>query len=328
MNRSSRFLYFTSLTVLGGIAWFENRTIARYRRELESQSVAALRWEQEINASRNQPAFGRERASDGAGFSSEPTMHDDASDPVDPVAVSQWLKKVKQLRQAFIDQPAQRIPQLALLNDHEWVALAREAKFETTDDIDRALASARTAAKGRFVACLYTAMELYLGANQGNLPSDLNHLLPFLAVQEGPNDDSRASASDPAMLAQYELKVSGKLRDAPEGPIVEEIALIDEELDHRIELSYSDGSLVLSEMFTSMETSEGDDDGSFERSVRAFAAANGGAAPNTPADLIPFIDGPLAASIKESITQQPSTPEEVRHFKRGVDKLLGKPPKP
>jgi hypothetical protein len=329
MTRSSRFLYFASLTVLGGIAWFENRTIARHREELESQSVAALQLERRINASHHQPPLGREFATDGAGVSSEPAMDDNASDPGDPVAVSQWLKNVKQLRQAFIGHPAQRIPQLALLNDHEWVALAREAKFETADDIDGALASARTAAKSRFVGYLYSAMESYLGANQGRLPSDLSQLLPFLAAQEhAQNYDGGAPASDPAMLAQYELKASDRLRNAPEGPIVEEIALIDEELDHRIELAYSDGELVLSEISTSIETSSGDDDGSFERSVRAFVAANGGAAPNTPADLIPFLDGPLAASIKESITQQPATPEEVRHFKRGVEKLLGEPSGP
>ncbi|MEO6567328.1 MAG: hypothetical protein ABIO94_01085 [Opitutaceae bacterium] len=321
---ASRVWLVALFAVIGGIALFENRRIAGYRRELAAQSISVMRLQREIKASRETSSHRPDLAASASDLTADVTLDESPAEPVDPVEVDAWLKKAKQLRQAFADQPAQRIPQLALLNDREWVVAAWNAKFDTAEDIDRALAKARTAAKSRFVGHLYSAMQSYLESSQGSLPPDLTHLLPFLTgIGSDPDYDGGAPASDPAMLAQYELKASGKLDSVLDGVIVEERALVNEEFDHRIELERSEGTLTQSDSSTSVGTVE--DDGMFERSVRAFAAAHGGAAPDTPADLIPFLEGPLAQSIKESITQQPGTPEGLRFFKRGVDKLLSKP---
>jgi hypothetical protein len=319
---SSRIFYLTSLALVAAIALFENRTIARYRRNLDAQSAAFTELDKVIEASRERSSALRRNVADTA-------MPDDMSGLVDPTEVGEWLEKVKRLRKTFIDQPAQQIPQLAMLNDHEWVAVAREAKFDTDEDIDRALAKARTVSKTRFVGHMHSALARYLDTHHGSLPSNLSELLPFLALLDKENDDTgRAPASDPRMLAQYELKASGKLTDVPDGLVVGERALLNEDLDHRIELEHEKGALIFSESYTT-DMAEGTTndatDESFERSVRAFAAANGGAAPETPADLIPFLNGPLAQSVKEAIAQEPVTPEGVKAFKTGVARLLSTP---
>jgi len=108
---------------------------------------------------------------------------------------------------------------------------------------------------------------------------------------------------------------------------VKEKSLFDEELDNRIELMHDKDGLSVMETVTSIEIMD-DDDGAFERSVRAFAAAHQGAGPEKPTDLLPFVDAQIAKYIAESAAQHPSTPEEQRRFQKHAAELLSRPAAP
>lgn len=324
-----RFATAAAILLLAAVGWVQSRQAARTRAELAVQSTTASDLEHQIRQSRGETAQFLKLMPVERSAPPEAVDLNPASGSVDPAEVGEWLKRVKQLRQAFADQPRQRIPQLALLTDQEWVAIARAAQLDTDDGINHALADARTAAKNRFVSSLWSAMESYLDAHHGSLPPDLDALLPTLADRANqPDTRSHASAADPTILAQYELTATGKFSDAPTGVLVKEKALLDEELDHRIELERDEDGLALSETSTSVETTDDDDDGTFERSVRAFAAAHQGAGPEKPTDLLPFLEGSITQNIAETVARHPMTPEELKLFKKYTTGLLSKPVDP
>ncbi|MEO5958371.1 MAG: hypothetical protein ABIR80_04605 [Opitutaceae bacterium] len=242
-----------------------------------------------------------------------------ASEPADADEVARWLRRVKQLKQAFAEHPAQRIPQLEMLNDHDWVDIARDAQLETPEGLERALASARVEAKSRFTGKLIGALRAHLAAHGGRLPSDLQELLSQL---DGP-------ARDPAMLAQYELTSSGKLRDAPEGLIVKERSVVNDELENRIELTRTgDGSLTFRNSSPRPKMSNGDTidgDALIERGIRAFASAHQGKPPSSLEDLLPFLHPGFVRGFTEHVIKNPMTPEQRKIFEEAAAELLKTP---
>jgi RNA polymerase sigma factor (sigma-70 family) len=110
------------------------------------------------------------------------------------------------LKQWLEQMPQYRIPELDLLEDQAWSPFPSPySRLETDDDYRLAVGILRSNAKQRFGHMLQDALHRYAGANDGQLPTDLSQLKPFLP----------ASATD-AMLQRYELKQSGKLSDVPQ----------------------------------------------------------------------------------------------------------------
>ncbi|HVS54433.1 MAG TPA: hypothetical protein VHD62_18900 [Opitutaceae bacterium] len=241
--------------------------------------------------------------------------------PVDPGEVARWLERVKKLRQAFADRPAQKIPQLALLSDREWVELARTADLDTGEGLARALSAARTAAKSRFSGLLFGALQEYLKANGNELPTDLTDLLSYFEA-----DSEMPARPDAAMLAQYELTASGKIADAPDGVILKEKAVVDERFDQRTEIIRGDdGSLAFR---THAPPADFDIEGMLDRAVRAFAEAHQGAAPTDAEDLIPFLHGPLRQVIVQALARNPQQADARNTFQERVAKILSTPVAP
>lgn len=324
-----RFSVAITFGLLAGVSLLEYYSNVGYHRELAAQAKAAAKLDHQIKASQTEADQLLELLHVVRDAPPESTEPSNVSSAIDAAEAERWLKKVKQLRQILTDQPAQRIPQLQLLNDREWVALARDADLDTADGGSRALSAARSRAKSRFASLLFSALKSYLQASHGELPSDLPELLPYFREPEDqPGFDRAAVAVDPAMLAQYELTASGKFSDAPEGVVVKEKAVVDERLDDRIELISREGSLTFRHSYPHPDTI--DLDLPFERAVRAFAAANQGAPPSEPRELLPFLkdrDGRILAEVIAE-NQTPMTPETRKAFRDHLAELLRTPPTP
>ena len=92
--------------------------------------------------------------------------------------------------------PDKKIPELALLNENDWLSVARDANFQSEADVRRSLANLRNVAKATFGDYASRALVKYLEANNQQLPADLAQLKPYFDV---PVDD--------AVLQRYRVEV-------------------------------------------------------------------------------------------------------------------------
>jgi hypothetical protein len=105
------------------------------------------------------------------------------------------------------------------------------ADLDSAEGQRKALADARSAAKGKFVAQLDAALRRYVPAHQGMLPTDI--------LQLGPELDS---PPDLAMLQRYPIKRTGLAKEGrPTDWAIEEAALVDEQFDSRYHVQATGG---------------------------------------------------------------------------------------
>jgi RNA polymerase sigma factor (sigma-70 family) len=140
--------------------------------------------------------------------------------------------KAVELNEHLQRMPNKSIPELAFLTENDWLAAARDAKFDTEEDVRRALGHLRSRAKERlpFGSSLYSFTQ----ANNGALPTDLSKLKPFFQT---PVEDS--------ILNRYKLLHTGKVSDFPEGTwfIVEE-APVDKDYDSRAKFGLGTSTVI------------------------------------------------------------------------------------
>ena len=198
----------------------------------------------------------------------------------DPAALQRrtWLARTKKLKGLFAERPDQAIPELRLLGDREWLAVARNASFDTEEDTRKALATARSRAKSRFVAQLDAALRGFTRSTDGQLPADIFQLIPFFELPP-----------DSAMLQRYTMTRSGRVADDPTGAAIEERGRIDPEHDRFFHVQASGG--WGSGSGPSAEFSSG-----ISRALRAYRQAHSGEQPEKPADLFPHFNPPLTSA--------------------------------
>jgi hypothetical protein len=97
-----------------------------------------------------------------------------------------WVANVKQLKQRLAETPGASIPELQLLNESDWLELARTAKLDSETGYRRALGEVRKRAEGYFTKQFQGALNTYMGANDGRWPADLDRLKPYF---DPPVDD-------------------------------------------------------------------------------------------------------------------------------------------
>jgi hypothetical protein len=138
--------------------------------------------------------------------------------------------------------PDKRIPELKLLTDIDWLRAAKEAKFDTDPDVRRTLSRLRGLAKNRMP--LASALNAYINATEGQLPTDLSELKPQirskLAEASIPVDDETLDA----ILRRYTLLRTGNVNDYPQGTwFVVESAPVDKDYDTRAK--FGNGTSVI-----------------------------------------------------------------------------------
>ena len=197
----------------------------------------------------------------------------DASDPFVKKALK-WKANEAKLRQLFEDRPAQRVPQMQLLNDEDWLDLARDEDLESEAGIRKAFSDVRRSAENTFINELSDALKKFAEANGQKLPDSLVQLKPYF---EPPVDDS--------MLGQYKLLHTGKVSDVPSGEwAVTENTLVDEEYDTR----WGIGPNGFGPMPPSQQTAAALMN-QLTPAIKAFTDANNGTGPTEIAQLKPYL---------------------------------------
>jgi hypothetical protein len=216
------------LAVLGlgvGTGYLEFQVLAPQRARLASLRVQSNRLTQEVTQARTEAETARhELESARQELAAWRTRAAEFADTPDAAATKlTWLARTRRLQQLFTQRPEQRIPELSLLTDRDWLSAAMTADLDSAEGQRKALGAARSIAKGKFVAELGAALRRYVLANQGMLPADILQLVP---VFESP--------PDLAMLQRYQLQRTGQasaVKSSDEAIV--ESGLVDEQFDSR-----------------------------------------------------------------------------------------------
>jgi RNA polymerase sigma factor (sigma-70 family) len=135
------------------------------------------------------------------------------------------------LNQQLERMPDKKIPELQFLTESDWLQAAKQASFDTETDVRKALSHLRSLAKTRLP--MGGALGAFARANDGQLPTDLSQLKPYLKADPA-NTAALDDATIDAIFARYKLLHTGSLRDLPEDAwIIVERAPVDREYDSR-----------------------------------------------------------------------------------------------
>ena len=90
-----------------------------------------------------------------------------------------WLAREEKLKQVVEQNPERKIPDLQLLSEEDWLNAAKDASFDTDEDVRRTLAHLRNSAGNKFANIASDAVSKYMKANNGQFPTDVAQLQPF-----------------------------------------------------------------------------------------------------------------------------------------------------
>jgi RNA polymerase sigma factor (sigma-70 family) len=132
------------------------------------------------------------------------------------------VARVNQLKHRLEQMPEENIPEIQLLSDQDWLQQASfSGDLNTDDELDRALAGLRSAAKQRFAYSMGAALDAYIAANNGQLPNDISDLKSYF---DKPVDD--------AILQRYQLTQAGSLGNLSHSDsLITEKAVVNDQSD-------------------------------------------------------------------------------------------------
>ena len=302
---------FVSLAIAAGLAIcvIEGRVIYRQQTSLEAERRRTMALEQEIAGLRGHQTQAEHDLAAAeqqlAAFETEAAAAS-ARLGIHASEIKSRLARLKELKNFFQQHPEHRIPELQLLSESDWLAAAQYVRLSSEDDTREAGARVREYAKETFAELLGAALRKYTAANDGRLPADVLQLQPYLE-----------SPVDPAMLQRYEMRHTGRVVDVPSGgKAIVERSPIDGEYDIRINISPT-GSRGGTFPWASSELN----DDTLE-AERRYAAANQGRQPQDSADLLPYLQSPMARGWMEAWTaylqahgsREPSSPAELLSY--------------
>ena len=153
------------------------------------------------------------------------------NDPTETAAKA-LLGKINFLKQRLEQMPDKNIPELQYLNDDLWARIAQTAKLDTDTGVRQALSRLRDVAKQIFSPQVGKALQNYIEANNGVLPTDVLQLKPYF---KSPVDD--------ATLARYQMLKTGNAGDLqPDEMIVTERAAVDDDYDTLVQIGLNSRS--------------------------------------------------------------------------------------
>jgi len=121
------------------------------------------------------------------------------------VTVRNWLARAADLIQRIEQMPETKIPEFQFLTATDWLDVARKASLDTDSDVHNAAQMLGTLAKDEFATLMKAALNKFIEANAGELPTEIAQLKPFFP---GPVEDG--------VLQRYEVLRSGNVKDVPE----------------------------------------------------------------------------------------------------------------
>jgi hypothetical protein len=154
-----------------------------------------------------------------------------AQDPFEQM-VNNYIQRAVLLNQRLQEMPAEKIPEIDLLDADDWLAAAKNAKLDTDADVRQSLSKLREIAKNKlpFGSGLYS----YTRANDGNLPTDMSQLAPYLRF---PVDNS--------ILARYSIVQQGNVSTlAPGTWVILENSPVDQQYDGQAEFGIGTSTVI------------------------------------------------------------------------------------
>jgi hypothetical protein len=138
--------------------------------------------------------------------------------------------QAQRIQQELDQRPQQKIPELALLNDVDWLTVVKEAKFDSETDIRMIFRHLRSLSKHRLP--LAGALDSFSKTDAGTNLTDVFQLKPFLQAALAPA--TLPDESLDAILNRYSLVHTGDLTKVPRDEyILAEKAPVDKEYDSR-----------------------------------------------------------------------------------------------
>ncbi len=285
----------------GRVLWRQRGVLRDQRARLQKAEAQRDAWRPRASAAETELKAARQKT-----VVTEGPAQPDAQAAAE-AEVRGWVLRVRQLKRAFVDHPEQRIPEMDLLTDFDWILLARAAVLEDEEGLRKALADVRTTAKFQFSAGMSEALRKFVSARAGQLPLSTVELTPYF---EKP---------PPAgALERYEMRQRGVAANASHGfPAIAESQPVDREFDVRATIGASGGyswtspwSDVVESIMSALDvftraTGQRPNDAAeivpyvdsmvvrgLLTAQREYQKANGGNEPRAPADLIPYATDP------------------------------------
>jgi hypothetical protein len=195
-----------------------------------------------------------------------------AREPAEAAAKS-WADRVSQLKQHLQHKPEAGIPEIELISESDWLNAAKD-NLDTENDFRRALSRIRFAAESKVAGMMQKALSLYLERSNGEHPTDLMQLRPFLQL---PLAD--------AILERWTIASAADMKDVGMGEdkIITQKAVVDELLDSRFGIGPHG--------FASAERYK--PNGTVLNPVQqAYRATHENRTPNDPSELLPYANTP------------------------------------
>ena len=148
----------------------------------------------------------------------------------------EWAGRAEELRTWVQAHPEAAIPELVMLNDHDWVDAIYPFKLENEEERRRALSNVRANAELRVLGQFSLALRRYADANGGQYPARLEELTPYLSSQ-----------IDGAMLKRYEIVRAESLVSDLRGTepwVITQRAPVDAEWDSRLTVGREGGGMA------------------------------------------------------------------------------------
>jgi RNA polymerase sigma factor (sigma-70 family) len=166
-------------------------TVLRLENErLRNQPTEVLRLRAEVSRLREET---RELAQTKAITSAEAK----GNDPFIQSVLSLAARAIE-LSQLVEQNPDKRIPEFQLLTENDWLEAAKKLSADSESDPRKLLNELRRMAKHKFFPASQRALDSYIKANHGQLPSDISELRPHF---DPPLDD--------AILQRYRMANTG-----------------------------------------------------------------------------------------------------------------------
>lgn len=289
MNSFQKTLCGTMLALTLGTGVFEARIAFNQRSELNALQQSTDRFLDETRRARL-AGGSTSRALDAAraalAVSRTSVTLNAAEDEALVSAMKAWLGRVELLKQSLVQNPELSIPELSLLPEQTWIAIAQDAQVETEEQIHAALARLRGVAENAMANTLGPALRGYVAAHDGQLPALTSELAPFFNPPV-----------DPTVLQRYEVVRSGKLSEIPtresQGDLIVQKSPIDANRDSVWRVG------------TNAFSSESAASYAVRQAQKEFSKANEGRQATVPEDLLPYLMWPISfAKVRDQMKPQ------------------------
>jgi RNA polymerase sigma factor (sigma-70 family) len=194
-------------------------------------------------------------------------------------AAQQWIARVQQLKQKLAVTPEANVPELALLNEEDWLGAVKGLNLDSEKDYRRAFSNLRNTAQNKFAIQAQPALSRYMKENEGRFPADIMELEPYF--KDGISRE---------VLQRFAVVPSSEIENVSMGGeyAISQTAPVDKEFDNRYVVgpngygagSWSNGNPV-----------QKSDAITLKPAWDAFSAANG-RAPVNASELKAFIKTP------------------------------------